>query len=65
LTIDRDNLKHAFRTLTGIGDQSFEEDDNIFVYKGEQWAGRPRLAQRPAQNRAGLETAAKITALRM
>lgn len=38
LHIDRDNLKHAFTTVPGIGDQCLQEDGYIFVQKNGLWA---------------------------
>jgi hypothetical protein len=37
LDIDRDNLHHTFTTPSGIGDEAYLEDDNIFFRKGETW----------------------------
>lgn len=38
LHIDRDNLKHTFTSVPGIGDQCLEEDGFIFVEKNGLWA---------------------------
>jgi hypothetical protein len=38
LHIDRDNLKHKFTMLPGIGDQCLQEDGFIFVHKNGLWA---------------------------
>ena len=66
LQIDRDNLKHPFRTVPGIGDKALEEDDNIFISKGPNWAQiNLVLLNDPAQNRAALEHAAQQIAARM
>jgi len=37
LDIDRDELKHDFTTLTGIGDEAYLEADNVFLRKGSVW----------------------------
>jgi len=67
LQIDRDILKHVFRTVPGIGDQTLEEDGNIFIYKDAVWAqiNLVLLNDRPAQNRVNLEKAAAIIASRL
>ena len=38
LHIDRDNLKHAFTSVPGIGDQCLQEEGFIFVEKNGLWA---------------------------
>jgi hypothetical protein len=66
LQIDRDSLKHPFRTIDGPGYVEYEEDDNIFVHKNQEWAQiNLFLLNAPAQNRAPLATAAALVASRM
>ncbi len=38
LHIDRDNLKHKFTTVPGVGDQCLQEDGFIVVQKNGLWA---------------------------
>ena len=38
LDIDKDTLQHTFTTLTGVGDEAYLEDSNLFVRKGTTWA---------------------------
>jgi len=66
LQIDQVNLKHPFRTVPGIGDQTLEEDDNIFIHKGSNWVQiNLVLLNDPAQNRAALEKAAQQIVARL
>lgn len=66
LTIDRDNLKHRFATVPGIGDQCFEEDDNIFFEKNGVWVQiNLVLLNDPAQNKLPLRTAARAIVARL
>jgi Protein of unknown function (DUF3558) len=37
LTIDRDNLKHTFTKLTGLGDEAWQEEGWIWARKGTTW----------------------------
>jgi hypothetical protein len=37
LHIDKDNLKHTFTTVPGIGDQCLQEDGFIFIQKNDLW----------------------------
>ena len=39
LDIDKDTLKHDFKTLTGVGDEAYLEADNVFLRKGTVWVG--------------------------
>ena len=66
LQIDQVNLKHPFRTVPGIGAQTLEEDDNIFIHKGSNWVQiNLVLLNDPAQNRAALEKAAQQIVARL
>jgi hypothetical protein len=66
LDIDRDVLKHPFTTLTGIGDEAYQEDDSAFVRKGETWASiELALLNDPAQNVKPMQTAARELAGRL
>jgi hypothetical protein len=66
LDIDRDVLKHPFTTLTGIGDEAYQEDDSAFVRKGEIWASieLARLND-PAQNVRPMQSAVRELASRL
>jgi hypothetical protein len=60
LDIERDNLKHAFTSVAGIGDQCVQEDDFIFVEKNGEWASiHLVLLNDPQQNVKRLQTAIK------
>jgi hypothetical protein len=60
LDIDRDVLKHKFTPMTGLGDEAYQEDDNIFVRKGSVWAQvNLVLLNDPAQNVAPMQAAAR------
>ncbi|HEY5050231.1 MAG TPA: hypothetical protein VII50_04975 [Acidothermaceae bacterium] len=66
LDIDRDTLGHTFTTVSGIGDQADQEDDNIFIRKGTNWVDNNLvLLNDPAQNVQPMQTAAKIVASRL
>jgi hypothetical protein len=66
LDIDRDNLKHAFTTVPGIGDQCLQEDDFIFVEKHGVWASINLVLLNDAQqNVVPLQTAIKQVAARL
>jgi hypothetical protein len=66
LDIDRTELSHKFITVPGIGDEADEEDDAIFIHKGDTWVmiGLVRLND-PATNVQRVQDAAKIVASRM
>ena len=66
LDIDRDTLGHKFTSVPGIGDEAEQEDGNIFIRKGDNWAeiNLVRLND-PAQNVQPMQTAAKIVASRL
>lgn len=66
LHIDKDNLHHKFVTISGIGDQCLEEDDNAFVLKNGLY-GSINLVRLndPAQNKARLTAAARTLAAHM
>ncbi len=61
LDIDRDTLQHPFTTLTGIADEAYLEDSNIFLRKGDVWVQvNVVLLDLPAdQVQSGLQTMAK------
>lgn len=63
LTIDR-SIKHKFRTVPGIGDQTIEEPDNsnIFIRKGALWV---YLTIPFGATPATLERGARLLASRM
>ena len=66
LDIDRDTLGHKFTTVPGIGDEADQEDDNIFIRKGTNWAEiNLVLLNDPAQNVQPMQKAAKIIASRL
>jgi hypothetical protein len=66
LDIDRDVLKHPFTTLTGVGDEAYQEDDNVFIRKGATWASiNLVLLNEPAQNVKPMQTAAREVARRL
>ncbi|HEV7204223.1 MAG TPA: hypothetical protein VGN18_06400 [Jatrophihabitans sp.] len=66
LAIDKDNLKHRFVTVAGIGDQCLAEDDNIFFEKGGVWVQiNLVLLNDPAQNTQPLRTAARAIVARL
>jgi hypothetical protein len=66
LHIDRDNLKHTFTPVPGVGDQCLQEDGFIFVEKNGLWASLHLVRLNdPKQNvapmRAGIaEIAARL-----
>ncbi len=66
LDIDRDILKHPFTTLSGIGDEAYQEDDTVYLRKGDTWVsvGLARLNQ-PAENVDRLKVAAGEIAARL
>ena len=66
LHIDRDNLKHTFTMIPGIGDQCLQEDGFIFVEKNGLWVSihlvrlnDPKLNVKPMQTGAA-EIAAEL-----
>ncbi len=61
LDIDRDELKHDFTTLSGIGDEAYLESDNVFLRKGSTWVqvNVVALDAAPEQVQASLQTLAK------
>lgn len=66
LQIDRDVLFHEFTTVDGLGDEAFQEDNNIFVHKGANWAQiNLVLLNDPADNVAPMQQAAQLMASRM
>lgn len=67
LQIDRDTLKHDFTTLAGIGDEAWEEDSNVFVRVGTNWAAINvvLLEVDQATIQSGLATLAATMASRM
>jgi hypothetical protein len=66
LHIERDNLKHAFTTVPGIGDQCVQEDGFIFVEKNGLWASihLVRLND-PKQNVTPMQTGIKELVARL
>jgi len=66
LDIDR-SLKHVFTTLTGIGDEAYLEDNNVFVRKGDEWAGINTVLLDVPQDKvqAGLQDLARTIAARL
>jgi hypothetical protein len=66
LDIDRDNLKHKFTTLTGIGDEAYQEDDNVFLRKGTLWVDIDLVRLNdPSDNVKPMQTAAALVAARL
>ena len=66
LDIDKDNLKHKFTKVPGIGDETWQEDDSIFVLKGTTWAEIALvLLNDPSANVQPLRQAAKLAAGRL
>ncbi len=64
--IDHDALKHTFTAIPGIGDEAWEEDDAVFVRKGQTWVALNLVRLNDAAaNRAPLETAIKLVASRL
>jgi hypothetical protein len=61
LDIDRDELHHDFTTLTGIGDEAYLEDNDVFLRKGDIWVevNVVLLDVPPDQIQSGLQTMAK------
>jgi hypothetical protein len=61
LDIDRDALHHAFTTLTGIADEAYLEDSNVYLRKGTVWVqvNVVLLDVAPDQVQSGLQTMAK------
>jgi hypothetical protein len=65
LDIDRD-LGHPFTTLTGIGDEAYEEENAVFLHAHGVWVSvHLVLLNDPAANRAGLEALARTVATRV
>lgn len=66
LHIERDNLKHTFTTVPGVGDQCLQEDGYIFVEKNGLWASihLVRLND-PQQNVVPLQTGIKALTARL
>ena len=66
LDIDKDTLHHTFTQVPGIGDEAWEEDDEIFIRVGTLWAAVELvLLNDPKDNVTRLEEAGKIAAGRM
>lgn len=66
LDIDRDTLGHKFTSVSGIGDECDQEDDDIFIRKGDNWVDIDLvLLNDAAQNVQPMQTAAKIIAGRL
>jgi Protein of unknown function (DUF3558) len=66
LDVDRDVLEHDFTTVTGIGDEAYQEDDNIFVRKGTTWVSiNLVLLDDPADNAKRMQVAAREVASRL
>ncbi|WP_375479066.1 DUF3558 domain-containing protein [uncultured Jatrophihabitans sp.] len=66
LHIDRDNLKHKFTTVPGVGDQCLQEDGFIFVEKNGLWASIHLVRFNDAkQNLALMRTAIAQLAARL
>ncbi len=66
LDIDR-TLKHTFTTLSGIGDEAYLEDNNVFVRKGTVWVGinTVLLDVSPDKVQAGLQELARTMVARV
>ncbi len=66
LDIDR-GLQHTFTTLSGIGDEAYIEDSNVFVRKGDLWAqvNTVILDADSTKVQAGLVSAARTIATRL
>lgn len=66
LDIDRDILEHSFTTLSGVGDEAYQEDDNVFLRKGDTWVSinLSRLNE-PDENVDRMKTAAREIADRL
>jgi Protein of unknown function (DUF3558) len=66
LDVDRDVLEHTFTTLSGIGDEAYQEDNNVFLRKGTNWASiRLVLLNDPSDNVERMKAAAREVANRM
>ncbi len=66
LDIDRDTLSHKFTTVPGIGDEADQEDDGIFIRKGDNWVDLNLVKLNdPAQNVQAMQVAAKSIAARL
>jgi Protein of unknown function (DUF3558) len=66
LDIDRGTLSHKFTTVPGIGDEADQEDDSIFIRKGNNWVDLNLvLLNDPSQNVQPMQVAAKEIAARM
>lgn len=65
LEIDKDKLNHEFRTLSGIGDEAWAEDNYVFIRKGTVWVSlRLVRLNDPKENDKPLEDLARIVATR-
>jgi len=65
LDVDR-SLNHTITAIAGVGDEAWEEDDNVFVRKGQTWAAISLVRLNDASaNRVPLETAIKLVASRL
>ncbi len=64
--IDHDALKHDFTAIAGVGDEAWEENDGVFVRKGQTWVALTLVRLNdPSANRGPLETAIKLIASRL
>ncbi len=65
LNTDRE-LGHEFRTLAGLGDEAYAEDEAVFLRKGQMWVAiRLVRLNDPAENRKPLEELARKVADRL
>jgi hypothetical protein len=66
LEIDRDTLKHTFRTVAGLGDEGWAEDNAVFFRMDTLWIGLHLVRLNdPAANAAALEELARRMATRI
>ena len=65
LDVDRE-LSHAFTSLSGVGDEAYAEENAVFFRKGTIWVSlRLVRLNDPQENRAPLETVARMVAARI